>query len=93
MDSIYEQAFKLYENGAALNDIITDFKPEIRKAIPVNFAHANFLDTSYFGCNGEYWMEAYGYPRIGDILSVGVVSKIGLLTFLTEPEEACACGQ
>ena len=86
MESIYvraELAFKT-EPFKPFDEIVAQFKGELDQAAPITFETAAMFDHTYFDCNGAYWMKAYDYPRIGDQLSIGVVSKVGLLTFLTE---------
>jgi hypothetical protein len=83
MESIYARAKKM-EPLLFFNEIVALFQEELDQAGPITFETAAMFDHTYFDCNGEYWMKAYNYPRIGDRLSIGVVSKVGLLTFLTD---------
>jgi hypothetical protein len=49
------------------------------------FGMAARLDYKYLGVCGEYWREAYDFPKKGDKLSNGtIVKNAGLLTFECE---------
>ena len=72
MEAIYEQAIKEGKKGIDTSNM------------KITFGEAERLDLTYFGFYGEYWLAAYDYPSIGDILPIGVVTKVGFLTFLTE---------
>jgi len=72
MEAIYEQAIKEGKNGI---DTL---------GLRITFGEAESLDFTYFGFTGEYWLAAYDYPSIGDILPIGVVTKVGFLTFTAE---------
>ena len=79
MEAIYARAVQA--TGADLSDLSQCRKELI--GMRISFGEAQTLDHTYFGFMGEYWLPAFNFPSVGDSLPVGVVTHIGLLTFLT----------
>jgi hypothetical protein len=82
--TIYAAAAKAQQENPTDCDILEPFLTELR-AYRIPFALANLLDMEYFGCDGEYWREAYGFPNIGKTVKGLMVLQAGLLTFMADP--------
>ena len=82
--TIYAAAAKAQQENPTDCGNLEPFLLELR-AFKIPFALANLLDMEYFGCNGEYWREAYGFPLIGKTVNGLMVMQAGLLTFMADP--------
>jgi hypothetical protein len=83
MEAIYARAVQATGEGDLSVLDLSEFQKELL-GMRISFGEAQTLDHTYFGFMGEYWLSAYNYPCIGDCLPMGVVTHIGLLTFLTD---------
>ncbi len=84
VENIYENAAYALEQNPSDKEVLTPFI-EMLDHYTICFHKAQDLDIKYFGCDGDFWREAYNFPYVDDIISTftegAIVGKIGLLTF------------
>lgn len=84
VENIYENAAYALEQNPSDKEVLTPFI-EMLDHYTICFHKAQDLDIKYFGCDGDFWREAYNFPHVDDIIPTftegAIVSKIGLLTF------------
>ncbi len=54
----------------------------------IPFELARKLDNKFYDMMGTYWLKAYNFPKVGDVLSNGrTVTAVGFLTFQLDDDE------
>ena len=80
INNIFARAVDARNNNPTAQDVFLPFKEELIH-YKITFSTASYFDALYFGCRGEYWVNEYNNPCVGDKYFGSTVSRIGLLTF------------
>ena len=75
--SLYEEEYYSNIQDVCYSETFKRFRHENL----VTFAEARQIDEHLTGHSGSYWMAAVNYPKKGEILPIGTVKKVGILTF------------